>query len=345
MTTLEKQQSDARLLEGWSVVGDYLSGFRHMSVLRCAEKVGLFKSLLTGSKSSRELAKCINANAKGTELLLNCLVSMKIVVKHEIKDKYYLEPKMSEFFDSSHPHHLLTEIENSHISLDAWMNLDKVIQGKTKNNDYGRILFDGNCHQYKGLQAYNRIQSRPIIEHIIKNFGEINKILDIAGADGYIADLLLKKTLDTQVTIVDLRQALDKCGQIFEHYINNNRMKLVESDARTFDLDDKFDLVMMTEVSELFTAEDKAKAITRGFAHTREGGHLVITKFTYDETDLNIEALTFFSMKMFAKMNGSYLEHDSELESILRSNNIAFEKHYYGDKSLYICKKNHSSIF
>ena len=189
------------------------------------------------------------------------------------------------------------------------------------------------------MQAYNRIQARPIIAHLIDTLGDFVDILDIAGADGYIPNIILKSKANTNITIIDLPAALEKCSAVFNEHITSNRMKLVNCDAREFDMQRTYDLVMVTEVTELFNFADKQIIVDKAYAHTKVGGTMVITKFAFTEDDLAVEALTFFSLKMFTKLKEAYLETDKELENILDNKGIDYEKKHFGDKTIYICRK------
>jgi 2-polyprenyl-3-methyl-5-hydroxy-6-metoxy-1,4-benzoquinol methylase len=163
-------------------------------------------------------------------------------------------------------------------------------------------------------------------------------ILDVAGADGYVADAILRRTTRPAITVVDLEEANATCAAVFAAHVASGRLQTVAHDARTLDLGRTFDAVLMTEVTELFGEADKRRVVAGALRHLKPGGTLIVTKLTLGEATPRTEALAIFSLKMYVKWHGAYLETDEALAALLREAGLEPASFTSGDKTVYVCR-------
>lgn len=337
--TSKRMTADLRLVEKWETLGAITSAFRLTAVIVAAEKLGLYRHLAENGPSSVEnLAVALEVDPKGLELLIDCLSQMGFITASG--EVVSVPEEWSDYLREESGTNLLPDIRSAQLAVREWMDLSELIRkNKEAAIEYRHGLFDGNCHKYLGLQAYNRVQAFPVIAHLIPVLEDSDSILDLAGADGYVADQVLNQTKRPVVTIVDLERAIDKCNEVFAHHVNSGRMKLVTQDVRELDLGQQFDVVMLTEVTELFGRDGKETVIDNALRHLSPRGKLLITKIALNDSKEDREALAFFSLKMFVKSPGSYLESDSELSEILSSRQLRCEMFHSGDKVVFTCSR------
>jgi SAM-dependent methyltransferase len=117
-------------------------------------------------------------------------------------------------------------------------------------------------------------------EHIVKRefidkIGEIEKytVLDLFCGTGRLSRKLLNTGLT--VTGIDLSESMISVAkQLNKDQIDNNKLKLIVDDARTFQLEDKFDLIVTTfdSLNHLNTIEELESVINNVFKHVDEDG-------------------------------------------------------------------------
>ena len=329
---------DTQFVNKWMDFASYTVSYRRVCIMITAEKIGLFRHLSTiGSASVKELSKELNVDEKGLQLLIECLQALGFVNKME--ESFSLADQWADLLTEGSSMSLNSELQSADSAVREWLGLADILLGhKNVSEEYSQSLFKGQCHKYLALQAYNRVQAYPIIVKLLSLFESANEILDLAGADGYIADAVLSQTSNPNITIVDLEDANNKCSEMFQEHVNSGRLTLISKDIRELDLIKTFDIVMLTEVTELFDFSEKKRVIENAIRHLNKDGVMIITKITSD-AELNSEALALFSLKMYLKSKGSYLETDLELSLILNDLGIDFNSFKSDDKTVFVCRK------
>ena len=336
---ISAKKFDEQLMAQWLQLNGDLGGFRHACFLITAHHIGLLRCLSNGErKTAPALATELKVDLLGLELLSR---NLSVLGYLEIENGVInISPKWQNAFSNTSNSSLLKEISLSALAIKEWLKLSDIIKhGTMPSKLYRECFFNGESHDYKGLQAYNRIRCDDVLELIHSFLLNTESILDIAGADGVFADKILKKYSRATVTLLDLKNALQACNRRYTQHINADRLHLHEGDARTFNLKNKFDLILMTEVTELFNYADKKNVIANAVAHLEAYGKLVVTKFSLPENELSTSHLSSFSMKMYIKSPGAYLETDEELIALLEAQGLQCERQYLEEKFVVTCTK------
>jgi len=331
-------EHDAELVKKSIEFSSYTSGYRRTCILAAAERIGLFRQLAKKPKSSlHEIATTLEVDEKGLSLLVDCLASMEFV-SLDINGVSF-NPYWADLLTEGSSMSINNELQSANLIINEWLQIPEILKGSRQASEaYSQSLFQGQCHQYLALQAYNRIQASPIIERVLPILESSYEILDLAGADGYIANEILNNTKNPTITIVDLEKSNQKCSEIFEKHVRSERLQLITQDIRYLDLNRTFDTVILTEVTELFNYDDKKTVILNAMAHLKSGGTMIITKLSLSSHEKN-EGSAMFSLKMYLKAKGSYLETDDELSTLLHHTGLIFETFTSQDKTVFICRK------
>jgi len=334
--TLDK---DALFVAKWMEFASCTISYRRTCIMIAAEKIGLFRRISTlGPASVDVLSKELKVDEKGLQLLIECLESLGFTKK--VGEFIALEDKWADVLTEGSPVSLNSELQSADLAVREWLDLPELLLGnKIASEEYRHSLFKGQCHKYLALQAYNRLQANPIIDRLLPYFENAHDILDLAGADGYIADAILSRTSNPTITIVDLEEANQKCAEMFHGHVDSGRLKMITQDITGLELNRVFDLVILTEVTELFDYADKKRVIANAIRHLDKNGVMILTKLSA-ECDSKSEALALFSLKMYIKAKGSYLETDAELSSILSDAGLEFDSFKSEDKTVFVCRKS-----
>ncbi|MBB4843211.1 2-polyprenyl-3-methyl-5-hydroxy-6-metoxy-1,4-benzoquinol methylase [Paucibacter oligotrophus] len=333
---------DQQLVERARRFGRHIGGYSRSGVLIAAYKLGIFARLSHSSLNRQALAAALEVDQTGISLVVDTLIAMGYVTECGETDAVSIHPDWREAFTEG-PCSLLADLEAAEMASRVWNSLADVISRKQETEEaYRQSLFEGRCHEYRALQAYNRLQANQVIAAVLPLLVNANQILDIAGADGYIADEILRRTETPTITIVDLGKANSKCKEIFAGHVQSGRLKTVNQDVRDLALGKRFDVVLMTEVTELFDVSEKRKVLQRALDHVQENGTLIVTKLSMPKIG-GSEALSIFSLKMYIKGNGSYLETDCELAGLIAELQIQHQQQVIADKVVFVCQRRGAS--
>jgi 2-polyprenyl-3-methyl-5-hydroxy-6-metoxy-1,4-benzoquinol methylase len=183
---------------------------------------------------------------------------------------------------------------------------------------YGRELLDSNIRLYLGIRAMNEILALDIVQVLGDLIGGAQHIRDIGGGDGLYCGLCLARNSAAAVCVLDLESGFELCAAHVEH-LATGRLKLVSGDARLYEARERYDLVMINELLELFPAEEKRSIVERAVASLAPGGHIAITKFSLDAGRTSPVFGAIFSLRMLLKTSVGYLETDDEVVALLES--------------------------
>jgi len=99
--------------------------------------------------------------------------------------------------------------------------------------------------EYEKFKEYERFQF--LIDKINKNFNDSSSLLDIGGAKGELIYLLKQKYPKANYTCLEYNEELIELGRK-----NLKDVKFIQGDAKNFNLNRKFDVVVMSGVLSIF---------------------------------------------------------------------------------------------
>ena len=228
---------------------------------------------------------------------------------------YYLPPALTPWLRVV-PGNVLKEIVLYQRENAVWLRSAAIISGEQAPIEYRRELLDSQLGEYPGIQLMNEILAIEILDTFATLIAQAKLVADIGGGDGLYAGLILARNAETSVRIVDLDSGFGMCDRYREH-LDDGRLQLTVSDARTVTLEADHDLVMINELLELFPANEKRMILARAVQALAPRGRIFVTKFDLDSDGLTPASSALFSLRMRMKTNQSYLESNDEVVQTL----------------------------
>lgn len=287
--------------------------FRSSCVLQGAAALSLFDALDANGSTVEDIAARCKILACSASLLAGILVELGFV--QYVDGFYYLSPAKASFLRTGLGN-VLKEIGMFQRENAVWLHAAAIFRGEAAPIAYRRELLDSRLAKCSGIQMMNEMLAAEILDAFAEDFADAKSMVDIGGGDGLYAGLILKRNSKILIRIVDLEGGFEMCERHRQHR-DDGRLQLVVSDARTFALNAGHDLVMINELLELFSAEEKRMILARAVAALRPGGRIYVTKFDLDRDGVMPAASAVFSLRMRLKTDQSYLETNEEVVRVL----------------------------
>lgn len=251
---------------------DLLTAPLRWEVLAVALELGIFDDL-TLPRAAGELAQQYGLDGEGTELLLNALVSLGVVGKHE--DSYCVDggfaPLLTSTSDISMSNLLSYLGEVRHVSADNIIALLRDKQQVQTGPEMVRPEYWSRA--VGGLRSFHRSVRNPIVMDILSGlpcWPGVKKMLDLgAGSESLALDICAARP-DIDTVIFDLPGVVASLGS---RVTDKTRIQLRGGDMNCDDLGTGYDLIWASMV--FYYARDLTSVMGRIRRALRPGGMLI----------------------------------------------------------------------
>lgn len=257
-----------------------LSGaFAESRALQAGVQLDLFSAVQDGATAPQAAAQK-NLDARATELLLNALAAMELLIKKDslftLTDtaRRYLLPESPEYYGGM----VLLEAQ----SWDTWGRLDRAVaSGKPQRPT---DMFQSNPEETRVfiMAMDSLVKARGDAGWLAQNadtlldISSVNTVLDVGSGPGTYPIALLAAHPHLSATIFDLPGTLQVTAEVVEQAGMRDRITLSPGDYNTDPLPTGFDLVLLSNVIHLENEADNKRLIEGCLAALNPGGRLVI---------------------------------------------------------------------
>jgi hypothetical protein len=289
--------------------------FQPANIMFAAVELDLFEHIPAAGAPADEVASAVKISPSSARLLMNALTSMGILVYEE--PRYFVLPEIQGFLAPGQES-LLPSLRRFAYENGVWLHMAKLLRGEEKAPaDYGDEFLHNYSDKYPGLKLFNRYCAGKVVEANHELIRSARRILDVGGGDGVFAGWALEINPTASYLLVELPNGV-KCQADLAEHIESGRLTFAAGDARTFEHEPTFDLVVMNELTELFTKEEKAISVRRALNVLAPGGHLMSIKFSLDSDGIEPSSIAMLSLRLSLMRPGVYLETDEEIGRIFR---------------------------
>ena len=168
-----------------------------------------------------------------------------------------------------------------------------------------------------GIEGLNRPYFDELFSEHAEIFAGSKTLLDVGGGHGYFCRKFLSEAPGRIAVVVDVASAVEYSRQVNHDLLETESLRLEVGDALTFQLDEKFDLVLLSDVLHYFNPEEKRRAVGNAWRHVAPGGTLLLFKFSLDDYAASPQFNACFSLDRALTCPGAYLETDRELSQLV----------------------------
>ena len=264
------------LNQGPGLLLDFL-GAQAFRALCVAVKLNIFETLNGGQLTAAETARLIEADERGTTLLLEALESLGYIEK---KDGHYVNTPMTvKWLLCNSPTSLATGIPFfESMVFDRWGHLDQSIRlGKPAIP--GSEWLDQHPGGYRiyeeGMMAAARITADEVVARV-KLPATAYRLLDVGGGHGLYSVRFCQRYPKLSATIIDLPEALKVAREMIAAERMGDRVNVREGDFWVDDVGAGYDVALLFNVIHAYLPEKNVDLLRKMSGVLNEGGLIVI---------------------------------------------------------------------
>ena len=277
--------------------------FQESRVLLTALDLDVFLALGEGATAA-DLSLKLGTDPRATEMLLNALVAVGDLIKHDGVFRCTEESKAlgTERMGLLHMVHLW----------DTWSSLTACVKS-------------GKAVATRGPESFPEARTRAFIAAMhargqdnaeqttrLAGIRDATRMLDVGGGSGAYSLAFAKACPTLQAEILDLGAVVPLAEEYIRAAGLQGRVRVRPGDMRTADFGEGFDLVLLSAVCHMWSEDDNRALIKRCAQALVPGGHLVIREFILDEDRTSPPFAAMFAINMLVgtEHGNSYTEDE-----------------------------------
>ncbi len=307
----EKMLAARRAREAAGMLPDELNerirGFQESRVVLTALELDVFTAVGDGA-GAVEVAARLNADPRSTEMLLNALASLRLLVKRE--GIFHNSPETARYFTAGSRDNARPALLHTAHLWHRWSTLtDCVRAGTAVARD--EIASRGQEWTEAFIAAMHRNASEraPLVVRAV-GAENVRRMLDVGGGSGAYSIAFAQANPALQADILDLSTVEPIAQRHIEAAGVVDRVKVRAGDLRRDSLGEGYDLVFVSAICHMLSSRENFDLLRRGREALRPGGRIVIQDFILeaDKTAPRFAALFALNMLVGTSGGSSYSE-------------------------------------
>ncbi len=281
--------------------------------LQAGVRLGIFTLIGNKELPLSDICNAIQSNERGTELLLNALSSMNLLIK--TSTSYKNTPFSYEYLCYNSPGYMGHIILHHHHLLDGWAQLDQAVLtgAPIRKRSYGE---DQERESFLMGMFNIAIRIAPDLAFKVDLTGR-RKLLDLGGGPGTYAIHFCLVNPHLQAVIFDRSTTEPFANKTVTKYDLSDRITFAAGD---FNLDEipqgPYDVAWLSHILHSNPPEDCQEILSKTIAVMEPGGVLLIHDFILDTNKDSPQYAALFALNMLINNPGRTYSGD-EIEEML----------------------------
>ncbi|MDT4896197.1 MAG: hypothetical protein QOH25_1274 [Acidobacteriota bacterium] len=247
------------------------------SILSAAVELGIFSHIAAGNLSAEDIARAAGASERGTEMLLDALVSLQLLGKNG--EQYELMPLSAEFLVRDRPNYL-GEMMKTVRSFEGWSHLAEIVQTgrplqQVEDKELAESFFPSLV---RGLHILNSQLARRTAE--ILGAGTTHKgmrVVDVACGSGIWGIGIAEADKDARVTAQDFPGLFETTNGFLKRHGVEDRYDFLPGDLKEVDFgENRYDLALLGNIVHSEGEASSRELFQRLHRALKSGGRIVI---------------------------------------------------------------------
>ncbi len=250
-------------------------------------------SATTDGASAAAVAKRIHAEPRATELLLNALVSLKLLEKKN--DLFFDTSASARFFASGSRDNARGGLMHTAHLWDRWSKLtESVRSGKPAET---RADQNGWVKDFIAAMDRNaKERSGAVVKAV--GAGSISRMLDLGGGSGAYSIAFANAVPGMKSEIVDLPDVVPLAQEYIRKADLAERISVRAGDMLRDTLGENYDLILVSAICHMFSPEENLELLRRAHAALTHGGQVVVQDFILEPNKTAPTFAALFSLNM-----------------------------------------------
>ena len=292
---------------------DMASAFYDSCVLFAASDLGIFAQLHElGTADAKTVAKHCGLDPRGTRLLLDGCVALKLLQKEG--DSYSNVPEVDRFLVPGSPGDLSKGIRYNRDVYSAWGKLVELIKtGRPVERPEIHLGEDKDRTRTFVLSMHGRAMGigQAVVPQL--DLSGCRKLFDVGGGPGTYSSLIAKANPDIECTVLDLPEIVQVADELIEQSGMQDRVRTLPGDYHTTPFPTDYDTVIFFGVLHQESPESILDLFSRAYDALVPGGAVYVLDMMTDATHTYPKFSSLFAVNMALTTENGWVFSDEEL--------------------------------
>ena len=287
---------------GAAEVLEMVRAFQPACVIAAAAELDLFTALGGESLSAQALAARIDADVRGTTILLDALAALDLLVKDGAC--YRVPPAVAELLSEHAPNPVLPGVRHLANCMRHWTDLARVVRTGRPGDRVPSIRGQAaDCEAFIGaMNNFTQSVAPRVIEKLIGL--KFSRMLDVGGASGTWTEAFLLAVPEATAVLFDLPDVIPLARQRLARAGLADRVTLVAGDYNCDELPGGADFAWLSAIAHQNSRQQNRSLYGRIHAALTPGGALVIRDVVMAPSRVTPRAGALFAVNMLVNTEG-----------------------------------------
>ncbi len=292
-------------------------GFQAACVITAAADLDLFAAIEGGSATAAVIAGWINADPHATEVLLDALVALGLLVKRN--ESFRIPSEIAELLTEDSPTSILPGVRHQANCLRRWAQLARVVRtGRPADRTPSIRGEAADCESFIGaMNNFSEAVAPQVVAKVMPM--RFERMLDIGGASGTWTIAFLLAVPDATVVLFDLPEVVPLARERLARAGMADRVTVVAGDYNIDPMPGGADFAWLSAIAHQNSREQNRALYAKICAALTLHGVLVIRDVVMDACRTQPAAGALFAVNMLVGTEGggtfTFDEFREDLES------------------------------
>lgn len=276
---------------------ELIRGFMPSRAVLTALELNVFTAVGEGA-SADTVAERIKASPRGTEMLLNVLTALKLLQKQN--GTFRNTPVSARFFNDASADCARRSLLHTANLWHRWSNLTQSVRNGTPAPRMGNGDWTNTFIAAMDRNARERAQA---MVNAVGSQG-IRRILDLGGGSAAYSIAFARANPEVTAEVLDLQDVVPLTQEYIRKAGLASRIHVCAGDMLTSPFGSGFDIVLLSAICHMFSAEENRSLFQKINAALAPGGRVLVQDFILQPDKTAPRFATLFSLNMLVGTHG-----------------------------------------
>jgi hypothetical protein len=248
-------------------------GFQKSRIILTAFELDLFSVINNDELMSEEIAGKCQTEPRATDRLLNALVALGLLIKHN--NKFSNSKEAQQYLVKGSPAYMAGIMHSVNL-WDTWSNL--TLSVKTGKPSARQAINDRGENWIEAFIAamHDRARQQAAPSVALLNLNGVKRVLDMGGGSGAFAMAFVDAGKDITATVFDLPNVVPLTKKYIVENGYDNRIDTLTGDYTVDSIGNGYDLIFLSAIIHSNSYETNKQLVAKCAAALNVGGQMVI---------------------------------------------------------------------
>lgn len=294
-------------------LNEMIRGFMPSRAVLTALELDVFTAVGAGT-SAETVAQKIHCDFRATEMLLNTLVSLKLLEKRD--GTFFRTPVSARFFSDGARDNARPALMHTANLWHRWSTLTECVQAGTSVKKDGRD--QNSVTAFIAAMDRNAKERAAAVVNAVGVAG-VRRMLDLGGGSGAYSIAFARALPQLHAEILDQGDVVALAQKFIRNAGLADRITTRIGDMRQDPLGENYDLILLSAICHMFPPDENRKLLRRVYNALAPKGRVVVQDFILEPSKTAPRFATLFSLNMLVGTQAGSSYSEPEFTSWLQA--------------------------